>query len=85
LPDNFLECLYPTAEIGYAMEPTGLCKWKVSSGREFCFFDGIVYVMGVCGYLPLSRVPDWQAGIQFSCGFDAGRIVTPLIGEAPEK
>lgn len=78
-------CLYRSGEIAYSCIGGVLWQWRSPTGREWRWEGGVLYYMRGFVPVPVSRQPDWKAGIQFSLGFEAGRTLLPLAeGEGRE-
>lgn len=71
--------LYRSGEILYECRSGLVWCWRTLGDRAFVWEGGVLSIWNGKFFVPLSRQPDWQAGIQFSCGFDAGRDL-PEVG-----
>jgi hypothetical protein len=79
MPDNGLtEVAYSSGEVMYTCLAGKVWTWTLMTGREFSWSDGVLSIWNGRRYVPLVRTPSWQAGIQWSCGFEAGRSLLPF-------
>lgn len=72
---NGTQVLYKSGEVLYECRSGRIWTWTLPTNRQFLWENGVLYVWTGCTWCPLCRTPDWQSGIQFSCGFEAGRTL----------